>query len=412
MVILLVFSLLAGIVYPYEPEQNTDVSEPAQQVDTTETTAPALEPEQKIEQEKAKSDKASVWEIIGPIAAALTFLLALVIFINRKRHIRQEEEIRKNVEHEYEKKFRAELERKSELARQEGTKEFAEKEKQATIKSAEEILRKALTEELGTIRLLGSPDIPNLPVSLLDSFVSLDISETWRSEKRFDPDSMQGEPHQERVSTPDTVMQRAFQHFRMLLIIGDPGSGKTTLLKYYAMTLLQGDHAKLGFVNPMLPLYLPLREMEDKEGKLQQLPEALASWATRHVLDISRDTFYDWLHNRETLVLLDGLDEISDIEVRRQVCQWISDTATGLTQARFVVTSRWTGYRKLDGIEIGFDHLRADVRDFNPEQQGEFLRKWFCAVHSRELPEEGEATAEFKDHQRRLALQRAETIIA
>jgi hypothetical protein len=39
------------------------------------------------------------------------------------------------------------------------------------------------------------------------------------------------------------------------------------------------------------------------------------------------------------------------------------------------MTSRWTGYRKADGIELGFEHLRADVKPFSPEQQTEFLNK-------------------------------------
>ncbi|MBN1560712.1 SUMF1/EgtB/PvdO family nonheme iron enzyme [candidate division KSB1 bacterium] len=408
MMIWLAFYMLMGIAYPYGAEENTDVSEAAQKVDTTNTAVP----EQKIEQEKADSGKSSVWEIIGPIATALAFVLAVITFITRKKQTQQEEQIKKDVEYGYKKEERAAQEKSIAIAQREGEQKFIEELQEATHKSEEDILRNALSIELGTIRLLGSPDIPNLPVSLLDSFVSLDISETWRSETRFNREEMPGELHSDRLANPDTVMQRAFQRFHMLLIIGDPGSGKTTLLKYYGMTLLKGDHARLGFKNPLLPLYLPLRELEDKEGELQQLPEALASWAKRHELLISRDTFYNWLHSRDTLVLLDGLDEISDIDKRRRVCQWIDEKATGLTRARFVVTSRWTGYRKLDGIEIGFDHVRADVRDFNAEQQGDFLRKWFCAVYDRELPEEGEVTAEFKERQRRLALQRAETIIA
>ena len=175
MLILLAFSLMMSIVYPSEPEQIANKSAPAQQVDTMKT----LESEPIVEKEvQDRSDKISIWQIVGPIATALTFILALIIFMTRKRQTRQEEEIKKQIEYKYEKDFRAELERKSEIARQEGAQKYEEEQGEASKKSEEEILRNALAEELGTIRLLGSPDIPRLPVSLLDSFVSLHISET------------------------------------------------------------------------------------------------------------------------------------------------------------------------------------------------------------------------------------------
>jgi hypothetical protein len=45
----------------------------------------------------------------------------------------------------------------------------------------------AIKKELGYIDLLGSPDIESRPVKLEDAFVSLCISEYWRSERRFEP---------------------------------------------------------------------------------------------------------------------------------------------------------------------------------------------------------------------------------
>ena len=59
-----------------------------------------------------------------------------------------------------------------------GEKKYEIQESNVQSTSAEQIYKNALTEELGTIRLLGSPEIENLPVNLLDSFVSLSISES------------------------------------------------------------------------------------------------------------------------------------------------------------------------------------------------------------------------------------------
>ncbi len=279
--------------------------------------------------------------------------------------------------------------------------------------TAEESYRAALHKELGSIKILGSPDIDSLPVSLLDSFVSLRISETWRNESRFDPRKMERQ-HEDRDLSPEEILQRAFRQDRMLVLIGEPGSGKTTLMKFYAMTCLEGGGGSaLGFKQAVLPLYLPLRDLKfkEKEDGIESLPNNLAARAEKHVLDIEAKEFYDWLHNRETLVLLDGLDEISDLKKRKQVCKWIDNTCTGLTKARFVVTSRWTGYRKAEGIELETDHLRADVRDFSRDQQEEFLRKWFRAVYLREYKESGKPPVDWQERQRKKADLRVDKIL-
>jgi predicted NACHT family NTPase len=191
----------------------------------------------------------------------------------------------------------------------------------------------------------------------------------------------------------EAVLRQELGTIRMLLIIGDPGSGKTTLLKYYAKCCLEDDHEKLGFSTRPLPVYLPLRDVRFDSQGLAGLAESLAQWAGRYAVTISSGSFETWLRDEPTLVLLDGLDEISDLARRQAVCQWIDRIAMGLSNARFVVTSRWTGYRKAEGIELGFEHLHAEVRDFSDEKQEEFLQKWFKAAYANERPPETETKA-------------------
>ncbi len=277
----------------------------------------------------------------------------------------------------------------------------------------------AVKKELGYIDLLGSPDIENRPVKLADAFVSLCISEYWRSEHRFDTgEDMKEESH--RHLPPEIVMKRAFQGYRLLLVIGDPGSGKTTLVKYYAVNCLDTDkrgYTQFGFADEVLPLFFPLRELEfagpGETGVPMSLPQSLAKWADRHLLNIDAGRFLNWLDNEKTLVLLDGLDEISSKEKRKAVCGWIKDMVNGLHNAYFVVTSRATGYRKLDGIELEVPHLRADIMDFSPAQQADFLKKWFRAVGKAQLPPPDLEMPEkqWQAGQEKEADQRSETII-
>jgi formylglycine-generating enzyme required for sulfatase activity len=296
-------------------------------------------------------------------------------------------------------------------------KKFKEKEKITAAKTAEEIYCAALKEELGFIHMLGSPQLESKAVKLEEAFVSLRISQNWRSENRFEPCQEMDMEKQETGChfSPEEVMKQTFKQYRPLLIIADPGSGKTTLLKHYAVTCLDkytGKYRQLGFKKEILPIYFPLRELEfDENNEPGTLPENLAKWSEKHLMNIPAEQFHNWLQDHDTLVLLDGLDEISQKEQRKKVCSWVKRMFPGLPRARFVITSRATGYRKLDGIELALPHVRADIIDFTPQQQEEFLKKWFRSVYLAGLPPENMSEQEWRQQQKKRADQRSKTII-
>lgn len=279
----------------------------------------------------------------------------------------------------------------------------------------EQRYQSTLKEELGKIRLLGSPDIDGVQVKLDDTFVPLRISHMWRAEKRFDKTQHSVKQEETHCHTPDGLMQKVFPKYRTLLVIGDPGSGKTTLMKYYAMCCLENKPERLfGDNKSTRVFYLPLRELSlDEQEQYYALHVQLALWAKKHAHSIEEKVFENWLCDTKfrNLVLLDGLDEISDLEKRKRVCGWIDRACNGFTSTFFVVTSRFTGYRKTDGVELTADHIRADVMDFTPEQQKEFLLKWFTAALQRELCPVHMANEEWLKSQKKKADERTRKIV-
>lgn len=273
-----------------------------------------------------------------------------------------------------------------------------------------------LKEELCRIKILGSPDIDGVQVKLDDTFVPLRMSELWRSDKRLEAKHALMMHEERHHRTPDEVMQLVFPEYRLLLVIGDPGSGKTTLMKYYALCCLEHQSERLfGEDISARVFYLPLRELGADDWLPEiVLPQQLSVWAVKHSLSIDGKVFDGWLRdtNRKSLVLLDGLDEISDLERRKAVCGWIDCACNSFPDAAFVVTSRFTGYRKVDGIELTADHQRVDVMDFTEKQQEEFLDKWFRAAFERELPPVGVIRESWREQQKQKAAECTKKIVA
>ncbi len=276
--------------------------------------------------------------------------------------------------------------------------------------------RATLTEELNKIRLLGSPAIQNVQVGLDDTFVPLRISHAWKTDERFNRKKRETDMQEEMLThTPDELMRKVFPAYRLMLVIGDPGAGKTTLLKYYALCCLQEKQDRLfGDSLPVRVFYLPLRELKlDENRQYRTLPEQLSLWSSARANAIEANVFDGWLRNAggtKSLVLLDGLDEISDLELRKEACNWIDRQHSGFPETFFVVTSRLTGYRKTEGVELEADHIRADVMDFTAEQQEEFLSKWFKAAYIRELCPVGLDPEAWIESRKKVAEERTKTI--
>uniref|UniRef100_Q3ATN8 Putative signal transduction protein with Nacht domain n=1 Tax=Chlorobium chlorochromatii (strain CaD3) TaxID=340177 RepID=Q3ATN8_CHLCH len=260
---------------------------------------------------------------------------------------------------------------------------------------------------------LSTTAFESVSVSLADTFVPLRLSEKWRNETRFMPESLFSAKNSDAILTPEEVLQLALKKtYKRLLVIGEPGSGKTTLLYYYALLCLEPNRAKeLGVRIPELVFYLPLRELSKTKDRYNLLPENLWAFSEKHSHSIPIEVISGWLRSTTTLVLLDGLDEISELEERIQVCDWIDNAVTSFPKAYFIVTSRTTGYRKVDNVELKH-FVRVDIMDFTLKEQKDFLHRWFEAAFLEAETPFADTTEAWKKSQQEKANAKAEAIIA
>ncbi len=200
------------------------------------------------------------------------------------------------------------------------------------------------------------------------------------------------------IPLPEAFRQSEMRGTRGIVILGDPGSGKTTHLKRLLLWCLRNGPETIGLPSEMLPVFLPLRELQTLDQGLDAfIQEQLDSPLLKTPIGFGQRL----LERGNLLLLLDGLDEVADLIRREQVVKWIKDALHSLPTCRFVVTCRYAGYRPT--IRLSEDFLEMHIRPLTADLAERFVRNWYKIVErglSKDL-EQAES----------IALEKAENLI-
>lgn len=180
----------------------------------------------------------------------------------------------------------------------------------------------------------------------------------------------------------DDALTLARQHgLRGAVVLGDTGSGKTTLLKHFVLAVTDPavDPARLGLPPETVPVLLELRRLVDPASGLRP---ALVGTIERVAPGLDAAAFTGRLLRRDhLLVLVDGLDEITDPKKRAEVSLWLEEAVVSLPDSVFVVTSRYAGYQ--GDARLSGRFLELHVRDLAEPEIRRFLRDWYGAVEAQ-----------------------------
>jgi formylglycine-generating enzyme required for sulfatase activity len=183
-----------------------------------------------------------------------------------------------------------------------------------------------------------------------------------------------------RLSESAPILNLLQQHDG-LIVLGDPGAGKTTFLKYLALRLAMGEGDELG-LRARLPVLLPLSAYANAlAARDVPLHRFIAEYYRDRGVDLPLGSMLDEaLAQGGVLLLLDGLDEVRELDRRHLVVQRVVDFCTFHRQKgnKFLLTSRIVGYRDVRPMAEGL--AECTLVDFDDDEITQFVDKWTEAL--------------------------------
>jgi len=261
-----------------------------------------------------------------------------------------------------------------------------------------------------SLKGMGVSDRVPLKLKLLDLYVPLKArmelpeGETWKRDLSLAGRDIADDEQEEALHLGEpTQLIKILQTHSGVIVLGDPGAGKTTFLKYLALRLARGEGAQVG-LGDFLPILLPLAAFANAlQSRDTRLDDFIAEYFAGIGADLPISSMLtEALKAGRALILLDGLDEVRDLNMRNTVVERVVDFfAFHRRQGnKFVLTSRVVGYRAVRPSTE--DLVECTIVDFEEDEIEEFVGYWTTALEKQAQGNTAVARADAETDRREL----------
>ena len=163
-------------------------------------------------------------------------------------------------------------------------------------------------------------------------------------------------------------------------VVGEPGAGKSTLLRHLVLDLLSDQPVWSGVAERWgnrLPVWLPFhfftQRVTGMSGQEASVVQAIKAWVQQHDIGHAWPLIEQALDDDRLLLVVDGLDEWSEVEAGEYAAAALETFATARSIA-IVVSSRPYGLQRLT-LGPGWSYAR--ISPLSPVQQRALARTYF-----------------------------------
>jgi len=180
------------------------------------------------------------------------------------------------------------------------------------------------------------------------------------------------------VEASSVPFATALKHHKKMVILGGPGAGKTTTLSF-ALLMFAQNRAKEKFAieENLIPIFIPLRRLlSNGHSILDDITDEKSQLISDDVLKECPQKYFERkLKAGRCIVLLDGLDEVTDERAHREVAEKINNMIADYPNNRYVVTCRIAGWKNLLS-----DFKILETQDFSRDEIQRFIHGWHRAI--------------------------------
>jgi energy-coupling factor transporter ATP-binding protein EcfA2 len=212
-----------------------------------------------------------------------------------------------------------------------------------------------------------------------------------------------------------------------MAILGKPGSGKSTYLQFIALTFAQEKASnsnlrkskvvshRFGINDWYLPILIPLRKVSKfinasnvRSGKnlcIEAFRQEVLPSELRE--DFSDAFIRHMLRNKRCILLMDGLDEVSNENEFNIIANEINGLVSQYPSNKFIITSRYMGWRG----GVGSVFQETEVNDLRSQQISKFAYSWYEAIELNQQNTDTSVTDDEQKYRQQRARDKADQLV-